>query len=88
MTKKPTPIVITCACLLRPEIILVCGLVKFVPAVAYQTCLKLPETFMQPHTSLISMPDDYFAWKYWSSNTHACVFDALPKPLQCLLISR
>ena len=42
--------------LLCPEIILVCGLEKFVPAVAYHSCLNLPETFSQPRTSIISGP--------------------------------
>ena len=49
--------------ILGPKIILVRDLVKFVP---YHTCLKLLETFMQPCTSLISMPGSSFAWKYWS----------------------
>ena len=39
-----------------PEIILVLGLVKLVPAVAYHFCLNLPATFLQPRTSNISGP--------------------------------
>ena len=38
------------------EIILVRGLVKLVPAVAYHFCLNLPATFSQPRTSIISGP--------------------------------
>ena len=41
---------------LGPEIILVRGLVKLVPAVAYHFCLNLPATFSQPRTSIISGP--------------------------------
>ena len=33
---------------------LVCGLVKFVPAVAYHLCLNLPEKFSQPRTKNFS----------------------------------
>ena len=41
---------------LGPEIILVHGLVKFVPAVAYHFFLNLPATFSQPRASIISGP--------------------------------
>ena len=34
--------------ILGPEIILVRDLVKFVTAVAYHSCLSLPESFLQP----------------------------------------
>ena len=46
---------------LRPEWSPCTVLVKFVTAVAYHTCLNLPETFTQPRTSLISMPSNSFA---------------------------
>ena len=36
------------------EKVLVCGLVKFVPAVAYHFCLNLPGTFSQPRTKTFS----------------------------------
>ena len=42
--------------LLGPEIILVRGLVKLDPAVAYHNCLNLPATFSQPRTIIISGP--------------------------------
>ena len=35
------------------EIILVSGLLKIVPAVAYHFCLSLPATFLQPRTCII-----------------------------------
>ena len=38
------------------EIILVCDLVKFVPAVAYHSCLNLPATFSQSRKIIISQP--------------------------------
>ena len=41
---------------LGPEKILVRGLVKLDPAVAYHFCLNLPATFSQPSTSIISGP--------------------------------
>ena len=41
-----------CEIILGPEIIHVNGLVRFVPAVAYHFCLKLPATFSQPRTSI------------------------------------
>ena len=50
----------SCGALLGPEMILVCGLVKFVPAVAYHFCLNLPATFSQPRTSIISGPSTEF----------------------------
>ena len=42
--------------LLGPEIILVRGLLKLVPAAAYHFCLNLLATFSQPRTSIISGP--------------------------------
>ena len=38
--------------LLGPEIILVRGLLKLVPAAAYHFCLNLPATFSQPGARL------------------------------------
>ena len=46
----------SCHFILGPEIILVRGLLKLVPAVAYHFCLNLPATFSQPRTSIISGP--------------------------------
>ena len=43
------------------EIILVSGLVKFVPAVAYHFCLNLPATFSQPRTSIISVLNELYS---------------------------
>ena len=39
-----------------PKMIHVCGLVKFVPAVAYHFCFNFSSTFSQPHTRTISQP--------------------------------
>ena len=38
------------------KIILVCGFVTFVPAVAYHFCLNLPATFSQLPTNIIFQP--------------------------------
>ena len=46
----------TMTVVLGPEIILVRGLVRLDPAVAYHCCLNLPATFSQPRTSIISGP--------------------------------
>ena len=48
------------ATVLGPEIILVRGLVKLVPAVAFNFCLNLAATFSQPCTSIISGPSRYW----------------------------
>ena len=42
--------------LLGREILHVHGFVKFVPVVAYHSCLSLPATFWQPRKSIISLP--------------------------------
>ena len=47
--------------LLGPKIMLVCGLVKFVPAVAYHSCLNLSERFSQPRVSHLRAPQ-YVVW--------------------------
>ena len=44
------PICHLSSAILRPEIILVRGLVKFAPAVAYHFCLNLPALFSQVAT--------------------------------------
>ena len=44
---------------LGPEIILVRGLVRLDPAVAYHFCLNLFATFSQPRTRIISGPSRY-----------------------------
>ena len=41
---------------LGPKLMLVRGLVKCDPAVAYHFCLSLSATFSQPHTSIIFGP--------------------------------
>ena len=56
VTLQSSCILLKRRCILGPEIILVRGLVKLVPAVAYHFCLNLPATFSQPRTSIISGP--------------------------------
>ena len=40
--------------LLGPKLMSVCGLVKFLPAVAYHFCLNIPASFSQPRTMKFS----------------------------------
>ena len=65
-----------------PEIILVHGLVKLVPAVAYHFCLNLPAIFSQPRTSIISgpstcsiqeFPSEHLWLSLIRSFIHACI---------------
>ena len=63
----------TKALILGPEIILVRGLVKFVPAVAYHFCLNLLATFSQPRKSIISGPSMFPRSEVMSNLAHSGV---------------
>ena len=64
---------------LGPKLMLVRGLVRIVPVVAYYFSLQLPSSVSQPHTSIIFWPrtpvsflEEAKFWELWSCrNAHS-----------------
>ena len=65
---------------LGPEKILIRGLVKFVPAVAYHYCLNLPATFPQPQTQVFPGPSHIFVFQAMKIEFKAVYLIPLPHP--------